>query len=995
MACRSLQHSPLEIPEIHAIIVSYLDGDEYLDTLCSLSLVSKQVRTLVLPYLWEDLDLEYGGESWENSSALKESIEKHGAFIRSLSFLCVAEQQIHEDAMDFILRNMPNLRRLDLSTTNVTDNDLKALLRNNSSVGSGPFPRQLRELLLNRCRYVTGACMKTIARLGPQLTHLEMWAIDDVNEEDIQALVYACPNISHLRLNTGKDHILRCISKMTAIKSLELRYLDPDVNAQQAAWTMFSSVRNSLKGLIAPHCTVDDRTLFGLLEWSDRVMATAAATNEALRTNLRGLREDFPDYIFSDFGSFFESIPMNNLFSEEQLCYFGSISYHLTPKGRSNNDDVFPVEIVEPEGYYDMETLPPVQRGFTLSELFKPNTVLTTISFSSNDYITSVGLAVLFEYATELQHISLESMDFAATDHSLTVLAETYSRRLDRLGFHRPSLNECAEGQWKGYDTVPKGLRTLKLKKCNTFTGQGLLRILQTCLGLETLKVMHCKGVVLSDFVTKPWVAYNLIDLTIGNIDVMQPLNAMIQDFWEFPHLTIPEHARFENITSSRYDFVSTDELAGLLESFGESLPPALAVCLEHDQDLQEAMERTPNAPKFLAMLSILPTCDRVKKRLTTQFFTHLGKMRQLKRLDMRYPRFGVGLSDGLDKVAPGLTKTLESWYLDTRYTKPPIGYAEIDWLAARFGYGRTLEERNSLFIQPCFSEGDDDDAVDDDKRNAGNGRPRQRNPVKRRQPQRRKVWVTVPYGYSTDDEADEYECYITSGRNISRLKLLVLGLFRDRCDQDVLMHASCLRDTAMDGVILRSSNFPDFYYSMAYGLDVEDPDLDSDDEPPLEGSRGITATSGSATTTTQETGGMGMSAWNGYSSATDGESGHQRRVLCPSRAHTRRTVFQRTGVMVPNQPRKWITYQNRDALGDDYESDGEWASDEGGMPFDSNSDESQSESEGEPGWPSWGYGEEDYSEGEDDVVEDSDDPWSGQQGVGDEEADEDEGDFF
>ncbi|KAG0228646.1 hypothetical protein BGW42_002066 [Actinomortierella wolfii] len=602
--------------------------------------------------------------------------------------------------------------------------------------------------------------------------------------------------------------------------------------------------------------------------------------------------------------------------SNAEFQYFGSHHYYMLPPDITSDD-------------YDTNDIAPEQRSFKLPDLFAPNTVLTTISLGHNNALSDKSLIVLFEYATELQHLTMNDVTNALNDQCFATLAETYNRRLDRLGFRRPSIAECENGQWSGYDTVPKGLRTLKLKSCPKVTGRGLLHILQTCLGLETLKIHHCRGVVLSDFVGKPWVTYGLVDLTVGNVDVMHSTKRMLQDFWEFPDLTIPVQCRFENVAVPGYDFVSTEEILEFLEDIDEDeMMDKVDSFLDHDPALQEIVNERPNAQEFMMRLFALPRMKTVRRRLTGQFFSHLGKMQRLKRLDMRYPRFGVSLDDGLDNVVPGLTKTLESWYLDARYGEKYFGCEEIDWLAVNFGFGKPKPRYPGEFQAVTDSDDDDND-------NSKSGRLMSTGYEQRR---RHKVWVTVPYGYNSEEEGGEYEYYVANGRNKSKIKVLVLGLFYLSCKDEVLDAAVWLRKQGMDGVLLRSFNFPPSFHE-----DIEDSERVNHNEYFAVGARGggrkvkrsnhrtrKSPIPDSAIDRRSSISDSMTSTWGGYSSTTDGSPMRQRRVISSSQVRKRRATRRHRCVTIPHDTKRWTVAQFHDTCHDymdiSFSSEDDWS---------------------------------------------------------------------
>ncbi|GJJ70716.1 hypothetical protein EMPS_03066 [Entomortierella parvispora] len=116
--------SPLELPEILSLIISYLDTP----SLVSGCQVSRAFHHACIPHLWRDISLTRPGVDnfiWKSAKGFRMGFIRYGRFISSLA---LHEMPIQDGDLELIAENCTKLKSLDLTGTNVTVETLRVLI---------------------------------------------------------------------------------------------------------------------------------------------------------------------------------------------------------------------------------------------------------------------------------------------------------------------------------------------------------------------------------------------------------------------------------------------------------------------------------------------------------------------------------------------------------------------------------------------------------------------------------------------------------------------------------------------------------------------------------------------------------------------------------------------------------------------------------------------------------------------------------------------------
>ncbi|KAG0051403.1 hypothetical protein BGZ83_003789 [Gryganskiella cystojenkinii] len=114
--------SPLELPEILALIVAYLDNA----SLTQASRVSHAFHQLCTPHLWRDISLtEADNAIWKSDKGFRLGFIRYGRLISTLALQGIA---IQDGDLELIAENCIRLKSLDLTGTNVTVETLRVLI---------------------------------------------------------------------------------------------------------------------------------------------------------------------------------------------------------------------------------------------------------------------------------------------------------------------------------------------------------------------------------------------------------------------------------------------------------------------------------------------------------------------------------------------------------------------------------------------------------------------------------------------------------------------------------------------------------------------------------------------------------------------------------------------------------------------------------------------------------------------------------------------------
>ncbi|KAF9145706.1 hypothetical protein BGX30_007299 [Mortierella sp. GBA39] len=565
------------------------------------------------------------------------------------------------------------------------------------------FPFFLEELVLNRCRNLTGASvLKLVSRLGPQLKRLHLNHVAELSDRDVLDFMKHVPQLVEINVKGTDvtDTFLQGLAELTA-----------GTGSEAGAG---AGGRAGLEALNLNMLNVSPAGLIPLIKANKSTFKSIALEHNHAATN-------------------------------EVLYAFFEVP---------SNDKKATAVTQKPQ---------PTKRGASSipSHAFSLNTVLTSLRVSYCTTLSEEGFAILFTAATELQTVEIDGTSVG--DESLLALAATYRNRMKQLGYGVPATwreFEIAEDEiliaehakkpseagaaallrkTLGFDptlkvysghTVTGGLRRLSMKHCPRITNKGLRAIVRSCVNLEGLNVSNCGRISIEIF-NGPWACTQLVNLMIAGMPLelmpgtttgyttlvkeetleRQRFPLQEEEFpakWEFDHLgqydyiVIPtrESDGLDDGDDEDEDEGDDEELLDDASSMAAIKAAVAAVAAK--QAAKNKVKKAASAKaetircKFPAdgktrLLRLPPLKDRntnAQRALLKQFYTKLGLLKNLYYFDMSQCCFRVRPKDGLDLVLPGLQQSLDTWNL----YRPP-GYAlhdsDLEFFGRYFGQGR------------------------------------------------------------------------------------------------------------------------------------------------------------------------------------------------------------------------------------------------------------------------------------------------------------------
>ncbi|KAG9066958.1 hypothetical protein KI688_012870 [Linnemannia hyalina] len=573
------------------------------------------------------------------------------------------------------------------------------------------FPFFLEELVLNRCRNLTGASvLKLVSRLGPQLKRLHLNHVAELSDRDVLDFMKHVPQLVEINVKGTDvtDTFLQGLAELTAGAGSEA---GPGAGAGAGAG---AGGRAGLEALNLNMLNVSPAGLIPLIKANKSTFKSLALEHNHAATN---------EVLYA-----FIEVPNN-----DKKATAVTQKTQSTKKGASS--------------------IP--SRAFSL------NTVLTSLRVSYCTTLSEKGFAILFTAATELQTVEIDGTSVG--DESLLALAATYRDRMKRLGYGVPASwreFEIAEDEiliaehakkpseagaaallrkTLGFDptlkvysghTVTGGLRRLSMKHCPRITNKGLRAIVRSCVNLEGLNVSNCGRISIEIF-NGPWACTQLVNLMIAGMPLeLMPgtttgyTTLVKEETLERQRFPLQEEefpAKWEFNYQGYYDYIviPTRESDGLDDEDDEdedegddeellddaSIIAAIKAAVAAVAAKQAAKNKAKKAAsakaetircKFPAdgktrILRLPPLKDRntnAQRALLKQFYTKLGLLKNLYYFDMSQCCFRVRPKDGLDLVLPGLQQSLDTWNL----YRPP-GYtlhdSDLEFFGRYFGQGR------------------------------------------------------------------------------------------------------------------------------------------------------------------------------------------------------------------------------------------------------------------------------------------------------------------
>ncbi|KAK3806649.1 MAG: hypothetical protein J3Q66DRAFT_421332 [Benniella sp.] len=290
----------------------------------------------------------------------------------------------------------------------------------------------------------------------------------------------------------------------------------------------------------------------------------------------------------------------------------------------------------------------------------------------------------LFQYATELSTIRLESCEFL--EGALLVLAENYRGK------------------------VVGGLKVLWLKDCSEI---GIRAIVRFCVGLERLGLSGDSRVSLRIF-RGPWACLDLVELDISEVNVgfrgpggMMDMNEEVgeDEYAEarrFPIAPLKDfNTRLDFGSDGNYDYISRPSGEVVFEHDDEGIREESLWEKDliedgyffnnmydddhYDSDFSNGDEGgkhdIPKSPPSGLR-------NQIAHRTTLQeFYKRQGQLKHLRKLNMSNSDYRIRIHDGLYLVLPGLRNSLEEWNM-TRYLEYRLHHDELAWIGKHFGYG-------------------------------------------------------------------------------------------------------------------------------------------------------------------------------------------------------------------------------------------------------------------------------------------------------------------
>ncbi|KAF9093553.1 hypothetical protein BGX23_003207 [Mortierella sp. AD031] len=577
------------------------------------------------------------------------------------------------------------------------------------------FPFFLEELILHRCNNLTGAALKVIGRLGPQLKKLHMNHIAEMTDRDLLAFMTICPHLTeiHVKGTEVTDTFLRDLAVMVS-GTINKAGAGNEARGRSGIESVNFDMTEITPAGLVPLIQVNKSTLKEIgFEHNHQ------ATNEVLFAFIEANKKTTGYPMAKKGPRIFE---INSVLTTLRASYCTGLS----------------------------------DQG--LAVLFKHATELVAVEIDGSGVGDESLLALAATYRARMERLGLGVpaawREYELADDELLIAEHA----------KKPSTAGAAAlvRKTKGVDstlkvpkvyhgrTVPAGLRRLSIKHCPRISNKGLRAIVRSCVNLERLSVSNC-GRISVEIFNGPWACTQLYNLMIAGMSLelskdVPGYAALLKEEkaerLRFP-LKLEEYpVKFEFDGQGEYDYIvlPMQEMDFMDEGEGEEddymeefeFDSGLEEGEEDEEDEEEEIEdedeenddeedeeddnddevvsakaagastkpttavEEPLTWKLpggkLKKLIQPPVHERntnVQRALLKQFYTKLGLLTQLIYLDMSQCLFQVRAKEGLDLALPGLQKSLQTWNLFR-----PIGYnltdSDLEFFGRYFGYGRS-----------------------------------------------------------------------------------------------------------------------------------------------------------------------------------------------------------------------------------------------------------------------------------------------------------------
>ncbi|KAF9965832.1 hypothetical protein BGZ70_004006 [Mortierella alpina] len=657
MSIPMLPKSPFDIPEIASLIASYISGKA---DLARCARVSHAFHDVFIPILWKSV--HFGDLTvYDLNESECRSVFQYGKLrlIEELTF----SHRFSNDDMEMIAENCSVLKALNFDGAQVTAEHLAALIPSD--------PCQARDI------HPADRTKRRKTRFPSHLESLSFKNCWNLAEPSCLKIVSSLgPQLKRLSLDGFKD--------ITDKNMIELVRRCPNLIGLQLKGTLITDefLKSFAQELL--HCD-------------------SASSSGRPRQLLRDLKLDLSKQISSD-----GLLPM----VMACRCTLRTLSVQYI---KSVSDEVLFALVKDPMDKNAI-TGPNVElETLVLQHPFSLNTVLTEIRLSDSAYLTNTGFQVLFQFATELVSIDLESCRVG--DGALMVLAQTYRNRMKALGLgvpaawrehvladekvqnltqetpaaedHRvvstvasnPTIDsrESSDATLKVFTDghVPGGLKRLYLSASRDITNKGVRAILRSCVGLELLDIGATYYLTLELF-HGPWACSRLINLNVTGValETIPEDLEVIDDDSNTPEIIKRGRARYREELSESSRFPLTVTPYPHEDDLDENgrYDHMMIPLDEYDDDGNEVRDNTPR-----------------QRAILREFYSKLGQLSQLRTLNMSYGNYRVRVKDGLELVLPGLQQNLADWrmVMENGYR---MGNLELEFLGKHFGYGHDFK---------------------------------------------------------------------------------------------------------------------------------------------------------------------------------------------------------------------------------------------------------------------------------------------------------------
>ncbi|KAG0310786.1 hypothetical protein BGZ99_000137 [Dissophora globulifera] len=710
--------SPLDLPELLSLVASHLEAKD-LARACRVSVLFHNACT---PFLWRTVSLVANRATrvWIRDRGFRVGLIHYGPFVRTL---CLNGIHVRDKYLMHIAVNCTRLKSLDLSSTNVTAENLKVLLHSDPYKTSLGFTDKPDDGLMERFRGMKDS-KRDMDRIVSDHPHegagLPSSSTDSERERHKLQLTRPVLTVgprytsNRIRLITpghntggqgGTTHLVKAqfpfqLEELTFAHCEDLYGYELFPVLALLGPQLRSLSITDLEGIEVPdfirllkHCPNLTRLNLAGTDGDDDLLKALAGSTEELAPRAMELLDLSMAPVKPD-----SLIPLIQVSRDKLQQLSCSDTLYI-------NDDVI---------YAFIEDAKHLSKAPRPVKSFMRNDVLSVLQMNSCGVISNDAFLELFRHTTALTIVSLN--DSEIEDDALEALAAASRDRMERLGLGIPEAwiqHEHGEFKFmaeqqkdakqlpapaagaalsagrKLYDGVwvPGGLQRLSLENCVEVTNRGIRAIVRSCPTLEELDLGGCEGVSIQVF-RGPWVCNKLQNLNISGINVHPRIRTMSMSLEEeienerFP-LTrlLKTHPSDDFRDDGQYDFMNPP--MGMSREFelryDDDIP-------DEDEPAQEDQERTIYSRNNMYPAKVYRNNGETRRTLN-EFYRKLGQFDRLKSLNMAKSNYRIRIQDGLDLVLPALTKNLRVWNM-CRTADCILQNAELKWFGKHFGYG-------------------------------------------------------------------------------------------------------------------------------------------------------------------------------------------------------------------------------------------------------------------------------------------------------------------